>query len=103
MTVEPTSADQLSEALAKMVSDRREVPRELIAVDGIEQRAMGAAWGDQVPEGQDSVRLVNIAGVDLQPCTGTHVRNIREIGNVRIKKVERKSSPTRRVTLKAMD
>jgi Ser-tRNA(Ala) deacylase AlaX len=51
------------------------------------------------PVGFGRVRLVRIAGVDLQPCGGTHVRNTAEIGAVRVAKIEKKSARTRRVVL----
>ncbi len=51
------------------------------------------------PIGFGRVRLVRVADVDLQPCGGTHVKNTREIGNVRVAKVEKKSARTRRVVL----
>ena len=35
------------------------------------------------PTGSGRVRLMEIAGVDLQPCGGTHVANIAEIGQSR--------------------
>ncbi|MFN3565285.1 MAG: alanyl-tRNA editing protein [Burkholderiaceae bacterium] len=51
------------------------------------------------PTGFGRVRLVRVEGVDLQPCGGTHVRNTREIGNIRVVKIEKKSARTRRVVL----
>ncbi len=51
------------------------------------------------PIGFGRVRLVRIAGVDLQPCGGTHVRNTSEIGAIRVSKIEKKSARTRRVVL----
>ncbi len=51
------------------------------------------------PIGFGQVRLVRVQDVDLQPCGGTHVRNTREIGAVRVVKVEKKSARTRRVVL----
>jgi misacylated tRNA(Ala) deacylase len=51
------------------------------------------------PVGFGRVRLVRIAGVDLQPCGGTHVRNTSEIGAVRVARIEKKSARTRRVVL----
>jgi misacylated tRNA(Ala) deacylase len=51
------------------------------------------------PIGFGRVRLVRVADVDLQPCGGTHVKNTREIGNVRVVRVEKKSARTRRVLL----
>jgi misacylated tRNA(Ala) deacylase len=45
------------------------------------------------------VRLMEIAGVDLQPCGGTHIRNTAEIGAVAVTKVENKGKQNRRVIL----
>jgi misacylated tRNA(Ala) deacylase len=45
------------------------------------------------------VRLLEIDGVDLQPCGGTHVANTREIGRLRVSKIEKKSARTRRVVI----
>ncbi|WAG77353.1 alanyl-tRNA editing protein [Metapseudomonas furukawaii] len=49
---------------------------------------------------QGVVRIVKIPGLDLQPCGGTHVRNIAEIGQVVCEKIEKKSRHNRRVTLR---
>jgi misacylated tRNA(Ala) deacylase len=51
------------------------------------------------PRGAGRVRLLEIEGVDLQPCGGTHVANTSEIGAVRVAKIEKKSARTRRVVL----
>jgi misacylated tRNA(Ala) deacylase len=42
---------------------------------------------------------MEVAGVDLQPCGGTHVRNTREIGPVVVTKIESKGRQNRRVIL----
>jgi len=49
------------------------------------------------PTGAGRVRLLEIAGVDLQPCGGTHVRNTAEIGPVTITKIENKGRQNRRI------
>jgi misacylated tRNA(Ala) deacylase len=51
------------------------------------------------PSGAGKVRLLEIAGVDLQPCGGTHVRNTAEIGPVEITKIENKGRQNRRINL----
>ncbi len=51
------------------------------------------------PRGVASVRLVEIAGVDLQACGGTHVRNTSEIGPVTVTKIESKGARNRRVSV----
>jgi misacylated tRNA(Ala) deacylase len=51
------------------------------------------------PRGAGRVRLMEIAGIDLQPCGGTHVRNTAEIGSVAVTKIENKGRQNRRVIL----
>ncbi|MSO93256.1 MAG: alanyl-tRNA editing protein [Rhodospirillales bacterium] len=51
------------------------------------------------PAGQGRVRLIEVAGVDLQPCGGTHVRSTGEIGRARIAKIENKGKHNRRVNI----
>jgi misacylated tRNA(Ala) deacylase len=51
------------------------------------------------PTGMGRVRLMEIAGVDLQPCGGTHIRNTAEIGPVAVTKIENKGKQNRRVIL----
>ena len=49
------------------------------------------------PTGRGRVRLVEIAGVDLQPCGGTHVRATGEIGRATVTKIEKKGAINRRI------
>lgn len=55
------------------------------------------------PRGQGRVRLIRIgegAGqIDLQPCGGTHVARLGEIGRLTIGKIENKGRQNRRVTI----
>ncbi len=51
------------------------------------------------PMGSGRVRLVEIAGYDLQPCGGTHVRRTSEIGAVRVTQIEKKGKQNRRVRI----
>ena len=57
----------------------------------------------QPPRGSGRVRLLEIDGVDLQPCGGTHVANTAEIGALVVRKIEKKSASTRRVVLAFKD
>jgi Ser-tRNA(Ala) deacylase AlaX len=43
--------------------------------------------------------VLEIEGVNLQPCGGTHVANTADIGPVTVTKIEKKSAQTRRVVL----
>jgi len=51
------------------------------------------------PTGTGRVRLVEIVGLDLQPCGGTHVARTGEIGRVRVVGVEKKGRINRRVRI----
>ena len=51
------------------------------------------------PIGTGRVRLIEIAGLDLQPCGGTHVRATGEIGAVRVTGIEKKGKQNRRVRI----
>ena len=53
----------------------------------------------QPPRGKGEVRLLEIEGVDLQPCGGTHLKSTAEVGTVRIGKVEKKGRRNRRVNI----
>ena len=53
----------------------------------------------QPPRGKGKVRLLEIEGVDLQPCGGTHLKSTAEVGRVRIGKVEKKGKRNRRVNI----
>jgi len=85
-------------AAAHPVSHRWISDAELDANPGL-VRSMSV----QPPRGTGRVRLLEIAGVDLQPCGGTHVANTSEIGALVVRKIEKKSASTRRVVLAFKD
>lgn len=51
----------------------------------------------QPPRDAGVIRMVRIDGVDYQPCGGTHVNNVSEIGAIRVSKIENKGKRNRRV------
>ncbi|HVY83370.1 MAG TPA: alanyl-tRNA editing protein [Steroidobacteraceae bacterium] len=51
------------------------------------------------PRGTGRVRLLRIPGVDLQPCGGTHVRNIAEIGAIRVTRIKSEGKHNKRVEI----
>jgi len=53
----------------------------------------------QPPRGAGRVRLLKIPGIDLQPCGGTHVKNIAEIGGIRVLKIRSEGRRNRRVEI----
>ena len=53
----------------------------------------------QPPRGSGAVRLLKIPGIDLQPCGGTHVANIAEIGAIRVVRIRSEGRHNKRVEI----
>ena len=51
------------------------------------------------PRGEGRVRLLEIPGVDLQACGGTHVADTAEIGPLRVARIRSEGKRNKRVTL----
>ncbi len=54
------------------------------------------------PMGSGRVRLVEIEGLDLQPCGGTHVARLAEIGRIEVTGIEKKGKQNRRVRIRLL-
>jgi misacylated tRNA(Ala) deacylase len=51
------------------------------------------------PRGMGRVRLLRIPGIDLQPCGGTHVANIGEIGAIKVLRIRSEGKHNKRVEI----
>jgi len=51
------------------------------------------------PRGEGRVRLLEIPGIDLQACGGTHVANTEEIGTLKVVRIRSEGKRNKRVTL----
>lgn len=91
------SLDRLIEADLKVTT--RWITDEELAAQPDLVRTMSV----QPPSGQGRIRLVEIEGVDLQPCGGTHVAHTAEIGRIVVGKIESKGSRNRRISLRFGD
>jgi misacylated tRNA(Ala) deacylase len=90
----------VSAALARLVAEDHAVSCRWIAEEELDANPeLVRTMSVQPPRGKGSIRLLEIDGVDLQPCGGTHVRSTAEVGAVRIGKVEKKGRRNRRVNL----
>ncbi|MDT7837780.1 alanyl-tRNA editing protein [Aquabacterium sp. OR-4] len=100
---EPLDKDALSAGIARLVAAAHPVqPRWISEAELDANPGLVRSMSVQPPrsaDGQGRIRLIEIAGVDLQPCGGTHVANTAEIGAVVVTKIEKKSAKTRRVVL----
>lgn len=90
----------LTDALNALVEQRIDTAIESITDDELAaDPSLVKTMSVQPPTGAGTVRLLRIGNVDLQPCGGTHVANIGEIGRVRVSKIEKKSRLNRRINV----
>ncbi len=101
---EPLDREHLERELARLVAEAHEVRTVWITDDELDARPeLVRTMSVKPPRGVGRVRLLEIDGVDLQPCGGTHVANTREIGALRVARIEKKSARSRRVVIEFAD
>lgn len=92
--------DALTAGLAGLVAQGRAVRHRWISEDELDANpGLVRSMSVQPPRGLGRIRVLEIEGIDLQPCGGTHVGNTAEVGAVIVTKIEKKSAQTRRVVL----
>ena len=92
--------EAIAAALNKLIAEGHAVaPRWIDDAELAARPDLVRTMSVKPPTGTGRVRLLEIAGVDLQPCGGTHVRNTAEIGQVEIGKIENKGRQNRRINL----
>ena len=98
---EPTlDKEALTARLNELVASNSPVnPRWITDDELAAQPELVRTMSVQPPTGTGKVRLLEIDGIDLQPCGGTHVASTGEIGPVRISKIEKKGKQNRRVNI----
>jgi misacylated tRNA(Ala) deacylase len=97
---DPLDKQALTEGLAHLVAAAHPVRARWIDDAELDARPeLVRSMSVKPPRGSGRVRLLEIDGVDLQPCGGTHVANTAEVGTVVVTKIEKKSASTRRVVL----
>lgn len=98
--VEPLDREVLERELARLVAGAHDVRTVWVTDEELDAKPdLVRTMSVKPPRGVGKVRLLEIAGVDLQPCGGTHVANTSEIGALRVTKIEKKSARTRRVVI----
>lgn len=92
--------EAIETSVAEMVAANAAVTTEWITDAELEANpGLVKTMSVKPPMGQGRVRLVRIAGLDLQPCGGTHVRATGEIGRVSVTGIEKKGRQNRRVRI----
>ena len=101
-----TSLDKeaLTAALNRLVEEDHPVaPRWIEAAELTSNPDLVRTMSVRPPTSGGRVRLLEIEGVDLQACGGTHVARTGEIGRLRIGKIENKGRQNRRVNIHLED
>jgi misacylated tRNA(Ala) deacylase len=92
--------DQITAKVAEMIASNAVVSSRWISDEELASNpSLIKTMSVKPPMGTGRVRLIEIAGLDLQPCGGTHVRATQEIGAVRVTQIEKKGKQNRRVRL----
>lgn len=97
---EPLDKEALTAGIARLVAGAHAVSHRWISEEELDANpGLVRSMSVQPPRGLGRIRVLEIAGVDLQPCGGTHVGNTADVGDVVVTKIEKKSAMTRRVVL----
>jgi misacylated tRNA(Ala) deacylase len=92
--------EALTRELAALVESNKAVSCRWISDEDLEaQPDLVRTLSVQPPKGSGRIRLLEIEGIDLQPCGGTHLHSTGEVGQVRVSKIENKGKHNRRVNI----
>jgi misacylated tRNA(Ala) deacylase len=100
----PLDKEQLTADLNRLIAEDHAVQSIWISDEELAAKPdLVRTMSVKPPSGHGKVRLLDIVGVDLQPCGGTHVAHTGEIGRVEIAKIENKGKMNRRVNIALLD
>ena len=80
---EPLDKEALNAGIARLVAEAHPVRHRWISEAELDANPqLVRSMSVMPPRGQGRIRVLEIEGVDLQPCGGTHVANTAEVGHV---------------------
>ncbi len=93
----PEDKQALADALNDLIGRELDVREEWITEAELDANPdLVKTMSVKPPSGQGKIRMIRIVDgdktIDWQPCGGTHVANTREIGKMRLGKVEKKKA-----------
>jgi misacylated tRNA(Ala) deacylase len=88
---------------AEVAADRRVAVRILPRAEALALPDIVRTQTNLIPADEQEIRVVDIVGLDVQADGGTHVASTKQIGYVRVKKVESKGKANRRVRIEVVD
>ena len=96
--------EEIENNINQLVKDDHEISYQWITLEELDNEPdLVRTMSVKPPRTNNKIRLVKIGSIDLQPCGGTHVKKTKEIGNIRIGKIENKGKMNRRVNLSISD
>ncbi len=99
--------EETTEKLMQLVSENHPVYTKWISEEELDDDpSIIKSKNVKPPKGLGKIRLVCIgenAGIDSQPCGGTHVTETGEIGSIHIGKIEKKGKENRRFRIRFGD
>ena len=97
---EVPAKEWVTEEINKLIALDRPVTPQWITDEELTARPeLVKTMSVQPPRGAGRVRLLKIPGIDLQPCGGTHVRNIGEVGAIRVLRIKSEGKHNKRVEI----
>jgi len=102
---EPLDKEQITEKLNQLIDKNAAISMRWISDAELDSHPELVRTMSVAPprNAQGTIRLVEIDGIDLQACGGTHVKTTSEIGPVLVRKIENKGKQNRRITVVAAD
>ena len=92
--------DELQKKINELMKQDYEIIYEYIDSNILESKPeLVRTMSVKPPKIKCKLRFVKIGNIDFQPCGGTHVKSTREIGEIKIGKIENKGKMNRRVNI----
>ena len=92
--------EEIENKINKLVQNDHEISYQWISNEELDkQPELVRTMSVKPPRTNTKIRLVKIGNIDLQPCGGTHVKSTKEIGIIKIGKIENKGKKNRRVNI----
>jgi|TARA_B100001094_G_scaffold270965_1_gene276037 misacylated tRNA(Ala) deacylase len=97
--------EELEEKMNTLIADDHELSISWITDEELEANPdLVRTMSVKPPMGTGRIRMVRIGeNIDFQPCGGTHVKSTREIGAIKIGKIENKGRQNRRINILLSD
>ena len=92
--------EELQDKINTIMKDNHKIVYEFIDSKILEsQPELVRTMSVKPPKINGKLRFVKIGNVDFQPCGGTHVKSTKEIGEIKIGKIENKGRMNRRINI----